>query len=168
VTTTIVETGIARKITVVKHSRHTANLAVRDTDLQDAVYAHLTKEESEKIGLALLGENATVITNLPKAERKYAWVQAGGIDRPHDTDPAEVLDHAKKLLAIHKFLVEKKAKDEEETATKAKAEEEAAAKRDKRRNELVTDLRGFGDYTGSSHIFQKAIDRIIELEAAQA
>ena len=168
VKTTTVETKIDRKIHVSAWGTGDNDLHVIDTSVNESVFSALTKEESEKIGLALLGEPAMVITDLPEAERKYAWVQAGDIDRPHDTDPAEVLDHAKKLLAIHKFLVEKKAKDEEEAATKAKAEEEAAAKRDKRRNELVTDLRGFGDYTGSSHIFQKAIDRIIELEAAQA
>jgi len=177
VTTTTVETGIARKITVVKHGRRTANLHVLNTDMHEEIYTLLDKEEAEKIGLALLGENATVITDLPEAERKYAWVQAGDIDRHHDTDPAEVLDHAKKLLAIHKFLVEKKAKEDAEAeAQRIKEAEEAAkaaelediAKRDKRRDELAYSFNRSYSYQNINPATRKAIDHIIELEAAQA
>jgi len=175
VKTTTVETKIDRKIHVSAWGTGDNDLHVIDTSVNESVFSALTKEESEKIGLALLGEPAMVITDLPEAERKYAWVQAGDIDRPHDTDPAEVLDHAKKLLAIHKFLVEKKAKEAEVEAQRIKEAEEAAEAekraeeaRNWRKDALAKEFRGFGSYDNSSVVFKKAIDRIVELETATA
>jgi len=176
--TTTVKTGIDRTLTVENWGR-SASIDVRDTsrnpDDGERVYSLLESSEAEKIGLALLGENATVITDLPEAKLKGLWVEAGDIDRHHGIDPAEVLDHAKKLLAIHKFLVEKKAKEAEVEAQRIKEAELAAeaAKlaedaRNKRRDELAKEFRGFGNYDNSSVVFKKAIDRIVELEAAQA
>ena len=168
--TTTVETKIDRKIHVSAWGTGDNDLHVIDTSVNESVFSVLTKEESEKIGLALLGEPATVITDLPEAKLKGLWVEAGDIDRHHGIDPAEVLDHAKKLLAIHKFLVEKKAKEAEVEAQRIKEAELAAeAARNKRRDELANELWGYGAfYRNRTSYAQKAIDRIIELEAAQA
>jgi hypothetical protein len=169
--TTTVETKIDRKINVTPWGHGDNDLHVIDTQANESVFSVLTKEESEKIGLALLGENATVITDLPEAKDDgFGYVKAGHYDRSTNTDAETVLKNAKALLAIHKFLVEKEAeaqriKEAEEAAKAAKRAEDA---RNWRRDRLVTEIRGFGDYRSSSDIFQKAIDRIIDLETATA
>lgn len=173
-TVTKIKTPFRRELTVENNGPIDTYLQVKGDDwgnLHD-VKTYIPQEQVTELVDALLGENATVITDLPVAkEDGYGFVTASGYDRGEHANAEAILERAKALLAIHKFLVEKKAKDAE--AEKVKAEEEAKAaeyeaivKRDKRREELVTDLRGFGNYTSSSHIFQKAIDRIIELEAA--
>ena len=170
-TTTIVETPIARKITVVKHSHGSVNLAVKDTDLDKEIHTHLDQEYVTKLAEALLGENATVITDLPEAkEDGFGYVAAGSYDRSHNADPETVLKNAKALLAIHKFLVEKKAEEATKAEEAAKiAEQEAIVKRDKRRAELIVEFRSCS-WERLTRPAKEAYDRIIdlELEAAQA
>lgn len=180
-TTTTIETPLNRQFFV--HSfGDTVDLDVRDTaknpDDGSRVYSLLRREQAEKLALALLGENAVVITDLPEVTVNALYgktaVRANNWAYHDDKNPEDLLADAKSLLAIHKFLVEKKAKDAEAEAEKAKAEEEAKAaeyeaivKRDKRRDELVAEL-GAAPYHIISSVAKAAIDRIIELEAAQA
>jgi hypothetical protein len=130
------------------------------------VFSVLSNGQATELAAALLGENATVITDLPKAKLRHGFVEAGGIDRHASSDPADVLNHAKELLAIHKVLVEQQAvaaKEAEVAKAKAEAKESELTKR---RDALAAEFRGWGTYGNSSETFQKAIDRIIELEEA--
>jgi len=163
VTDTIVETRINRKFTVYPWSGG-VDIKAEDTANNESVFSVLNLEEAEKLGLALIGENATVITDLPEAKDDgYGYVKANSYDRSSNTDPESVLKNAKALLAIHKFLVEQQAVATKE-AEVAKAKEAA---RDKRRDELATEFRGYvSTYRGSTSAFSGAIDRIIELEEA--
>ena len=117
-TTTIVETGIARKLTVVKHSRRTANLHVRDTDLDNhEVNSSLPQGRSEKLVMPCWVRTPRSSPTCPKPICRWLrFVTASGYDRTMYVSPEEVLAHAKALLAIHKFLVEKQAKDAEAEA----------------------------------------------------
>jgi len=154
---------LARTITVVPQIRGAKHLTVRDTDQSKEVRAYLYKDDAEKLGLALIGDNATVITDLPEAEGKYGYVLASGYERSSATSAEEVLKNAKALLAIHKHLVEQQAVTAKE-AEVAKAKE---AELTKRRDELATEFRGYvSTYRGSTSAFSGAIDRIIELEEA--
>jgi len=169
VTETIVETMLARTITVVPQIRGAKHLTVRDTDQSKEVRAYLYKDDAEKLGLALIGDNATVITDLPEATSSKAnWdvrnvVRSGRVSFYADVDPEKVLQDAKDGLAVYKLLVEQQAVTAKE-AEVAKAKE---AELTKRRDELATEFRGYvSTYRGSTSAFSGAIDRIIELEEA--
>lgn len=170
--TTTITTDYSRELTVINRG-YEFNLAVKDTDgkyaVKGEVYSHLTSEQATKLANALVGENATLVTDLPEAKLKHTWVEAGNVDRHKDTDPAEVLEHAKQLLAIHAFLVKAQAEREAAKAAeeaKTKAKEAANAKR---RDELASELAE-GDpratYSSRLTVVKKAIDRIIDLEEA--
>ena len=127
--------------------------------------------------------NGEFITDLPEVTVKKALhngprmvLEADGSAYYEDKSPEEVLTHAKELLAIHKVLVERQAekvkaeaqriKEAELAAEAAKLAEDA---RNKRRDELANELWGYGAfYRNRTSYAQKAIDRIIELETAQA
>jgi hypothetical protein len=167
VTNTVVDTNLARTITVVPQTGGAKHLTVMDTYRSKEVRSYIYKEDAEKLGLALLGENATVVTDLPEATVEAGYgsrdiVNAGDTAYYSDKNHESVLKHAKELLAIHKHLVEQQALAAKE-AEVAKAKE---AERTKRRDELVIEHRGWGTYDSSSVIFQSAIDHIIKLEEA--
>lgn len=167
-TQTVIDTKLARTFTVVPQSGGAKHLTVKDTDQSKEVRAYLYKDDAEKLGLALLGENATVVTDLPVATRRkgtfdpHDVVTSGRVSFYDNVDPEKVLQDAKDGLAVYKLLVEQQALAAKE-AEVAKAKE---AERTKRRDELAEELRGWGTYTQSSEIFRAAIDRIIELEEA--
>lgn len=153
---TVITTGYDRKLTIRDHG-HSFNLHVKDTDGTFAqpgeVYTSLTPEEATKLANALLGGNATVVTDLPKVEKSGGYLFAGNYSRSITNSAEEVLENAKALLAIHAFLVEQEQEQAEADA------------REKRRDELTTEL-GAAPYGTLSVIAQKAIDRIIDLEEA--
>jgi hypothetical protein len=165
VTTTTIETRINRKFNVRTWANGDSDLRVRNTISNDEVFSVLDKGQSEKLALALLGENATVITDLPEAkEDGYGDVQADGYFRSENANAESLLENAKALLAIHKFLVEKEA----EVLKAKEAEYEAIAKLNKRRDELAYSFNSSLNYVNINSATRKAIDHIIELEAAQA
>jgi hypothetical protein len=165
VTTTTIETRINRKFNVRAWANGDSDLRVTNTLHGDEVFSVLDKEQSEKLALALLGENATVITDLPEAkEDGYGDVTAGGYFRSENANAESLLENAKALLAIHKFLVEKEA----EVLKAKEAEYEAIAKLNKRRDELAYSFNSSLNYVNINSATRKAIDHIIELEAAQA
>lgn len=168
--TTTVETKINREINITRWGCGSMDLHVIETDTNTSVFSVLKPEEAEKIGLALLGGNATVITDLPEVTVQegrgtdFTYVRANCWAYRDDKNLESLLEDAKSLLAIHKALVERRAEQEAKAA-----EREALAKRDKRRDELGNLFRGYGEGYGPCTIpTKKAIDHIIELEAAQA
>lgn len=167
---TVITTPLSRELIVRDHG-HSFNLHVKDTDGTYAkpgeVYTSLNPEEATKLANALLGENATVVTDLPEAQLSGEWVEAGPHSRHINTSPAALRRVAKDLLAIAAKITELNTEKE---AAEAKAAEEAKAKadaREKRRNELATELVGTPcTYSGRLAVLQDAIDRIIDLEEA--
>jgi hypothetical protein len=167
VTTTTFDTNIDRKLTVTTGGWG-ADLHVVDTSANNAVFSVLRPEEATKLGTALLGDNTTVITDLPEASietpafgyRKV--VRAGSESRYLDGDPERVMTAVKDLLAIHKVLVEQQAVAAKE------AEVAKEAERQKRRDELTKELTDNArtEYQYASDLAQSAIDRIIDLEEA--
>ena len=174
---TVVTTDFDREITVKKDWGDTF-LTVKDTGYSHTqISSLLPEEEARKIGEALIGDNAMVITDLPEATSYDCFgktiVKSGNTRYYTDKGPEYIETFAKEQLAIAKFIREHRA--EEERLAKLAAEAEAAqqAKRNKRRDELA---KQFASQSGNesyryylcSDLAKNAIDHIIDLEEAQA
>lgn len=177
ITTIDKKDGLAFRTITVEQTDNNTFLKVTDESGGREIQTSLTLWQSKalpKLIDALAGENATVVTDLPEVElslpafdtREVA--RAGVVSRYVTADPERVLAEAKDLLAIRAFLI--KRNEEQEAAKVAEAEavkakEEANAKR---RDELALEFWGYGcSYSNRSSYAKKAIDRIIELEAAK-
>lgn len=163
-TKTKITTDYGRELNVA-HSTYDVNLHVKDTDGayggKSEVYTGLSHGEAAQLAAALVGENATVITDLPVAsEDGYGYVEAGTTSRLSG-DAESILQQAKNLLAIHAFIVKRNEEKEEE-------EKRAEKARKARRDELTKELTGnhHTEYAFTTELSQKAIDRIIDLEEA--
>ena len=159
---TVIETGIARTL-IVRDFGESSNLQVVNTDTDETVWTHLSDEHSTKLADALLGENATVITDLPEAKLKLGYVEANGFNRRVDQDADELMVHIKAMLSIHAFLV-KRNEEQEAEAEAANAKEAAKVER---RDELADKFGTYvHSYDGFSTLAQRLVDHIIELEEA--
>ena len=174
---TTITTNYSRKLEVSQGWLGSASkhLTVTDTTEDLRIASILSPEEVKELVESLIGDNATVITDLPEATSYECLgktiVKSGNTRYYADKDPEYIETFAKEQLAIAKFIREHRA--QEEALAKLAAEAEAAkaaekeAKRVKRRAELVKEF-GSVPYTALSFVSKQAFDRIIELEEAQA
>jgi hypothetical protein len=169
---TVVKTDFARKITVTSGGEYTY-LKVTNTDFLSGtqISSALTSEEAAEIAVALIGDNATVITDLPEATLYESFgktiVKSGNTRYYADKDPEYIETFAKEQLAIAKFIREHRAEEERLAKLAAEAEVVKEAKRNKRRDELVKEFSSVA-YEELCYVSKQAFDRIIKLEEAQA
>lgn len=136
------------------------------THLSDTL---LPTESVNELATALLGENATVITDLPEVTLdEDGWFASDSFIRSPSSSPERLLKNAKALLAMHAFVVKRDAEQEEAKKAEAEAAKAKEAARDKRRDEVTQELTGdpYARYCDRFLIVKKSIDRIIELEEA--
>lgn len=162
-------------------------LDVRDTDTKRSISSWLHGNTAEELGEALLeaaGKKLYAFDDLPKVTTNGYYLRADNVSRLATTDPADVMDRIKGLLAIHGELVkrEEAKKAEQEAAERAaketaeaekkaaEAEKKAAEAKAARRDELVREFNPTASWVATyyevSSTARKAIDRIIELEDA--
>lgn len=169
---TTVKTPYQRELTVT-HNYSGTYLKIKNIiSIGEYEQAFLTDDNAKELGTALLeaaGETIhTELGELPEVTEDLfdSCLEADGYSRSTKADPAVVLKTAKALFAIAKEL-QKRADAKAEEAKKAEAAKaEADLKLKLRRDELAQEL---GDdysrnYSTSSTVFQRAIDRVIELE----
>jgi len=167
---TTIQTDMGRTVAVHSRSNYDVLLEVKDDYLGKSIMSSITHAEAEKLGLALLGKDAEVITDLPEAEVEEHGpgirnsVRSGGSAYFYDTDPERVLTHAKDLLAIHKKIVELNAKEEEAKAAEAAKKASRAARRDELAEQFNPGIEGGFRRLGTSG--RAAINYIIDLEEA--
>lgn len=166
---TTITTPFRRELTVEKDGPDTyLRVTGDDFGTKHDVKTFIPKEQVTELVNALVGENGTLVTDLPEAtvSENGLYVAAGDVQRRIEYYTAEdFLTSAKQYLALHAFMVKHEA--EQEAAKAAEAEKEA--QRTKRRNELAAEFRGYGGptaYSASTGVFKAAIDRIIDLEEA--
>lgn len=161
-TTTNITTPYRRELIVEQDGGTYLEVKSDDFEGKKNIKTFLPEEQVAQLVTALLGENATVITDLPEAKVEVdGWVHSGSHGGWLTTSPEKVLKNVKELLAVHAYLVKHKAEQEE--AKKAEAE----AVKAKRRDALATEFVGMPTtYASRSHVFRQSIDRIIELEEA--
>lgn len=183
-TITNIKTPFRRELTVENNGPYDTYLQVTGDDwsTKHDVKTFIPKAQVGELIEALLGENATVVTDLPEAKVDPSFnhsktvIRSGSSIEYVTKDPAKLVATAKELLAIATFNTKYQEEQAAETEAKAKAKEAAVAEKEtaraKRRNELADELAprtpGLGKnwYSNVSGNLQKAIDRIIELEEA--
>lgn len=158
---TRINTHLARNLTVKEYEYgDEVFLTVADTNMSTEISTALTKEESATLGKALLGLDATVITNLPEAVDDGAgYVTSGYVGRQLKSDPEHVENVAKNLLAIAQFIRAQNAADK---AVEAEAAEKLV-QLTKVRDTLADLFRPTGGkYSECTIVTRNAIDYIIE------
>lgn len=174
---TIIKTDLCREFIVDEgwNGEGSKHLTAVSTSFgtKETIESLLTAGEASQIGLALLGENSVVVTDLPEVKRDVdGWVFSGSNGAWETATPEKILKNAKELLAVHAFLVKRNAEQEEakraaEEAQKAEAEAVKAkeAARKARREEICQEefTVPYRDLGGVSKRF---VNRIIDLEEA--
>lgn len=166
-TITKITSPFHRELTVEKDS-HATYLQVTGDDwgTKHDVKTFLAEEQVTELIDALLGENSTVVTDLPEAKLSGEWVEAGPHSRHTSTSPYDLTRVAKSLLAIAAKITEMNTEKAEAEAKAAEAEKAKEAARDKRRDELADKFNRGHSYSSLGTSGQRAIDYIIDLEEA--
>lgn len=164
-TTTVVETNLDRKLTLVDSGFNSgslvSNLRVEDTGIEKVIYTSLNREESLKLGKALIGTRGIVVEGeLPTITRDSdGWLHDRNYGSYESVNPEETRKKALALLAIAAKQEEFQEAKKLEEAEKAKAEEVLQERRD---NHALA-LAGWSYHNVATPI-KSAVNQIIALE----